>query len=450
MEIQCLLLRSVRARVAFAASLALVFASTSAGAGPFQANDTGWEGTSQLLELARERLGRERVALVAQLDYSVLTPRDGVLIIHPEVSVAYEQISSFLRAGGRVAVLDDYGDGARLLSRFRIQRVQAPLRPAKTLRQNANLAVAVPAVEQVAGYEQGRHPIVANVEQLVTNHPTALNHPNLTPVLEIPALNEPDATLAVTGIIAKRGRLFAMGDPSVLINLMMKYPGNRAFAEGLVEYLVEDDAWGPRSGKLYLLSGRFEQQGEYGGESSLSGDVAERLDNVVEGMVEMRESGMPELLALVLAGLSALMAVAWTAVAALRTYRRTTPRYAVSVPLVGQGGVAGRAAVLAAPTTHNALVLLELKSALEEGFSHTLGLAPGASHQRLVEETIRQGALSQPSSDLLKGTLLELNKVAMGVAASQPTRVGSSRVEQVRARVVALLEELHRSKGDEH
>ncbi len=65
------------------------------------------------------------------------------------------------------------------------------------------LAIAVPAVEQVAGQEQNRHPVVAGVDRVVTNHPTALVHPNLTQVLKIPALGEPDATLAVTGIIAR-------------------------------------------------------------------------------------------------------------------------------------------------------------------------------------------------------------------------------------------------------
>src|SRR5690606_38042382 len=116
-------------------------------------------------------------------------------------------------AGGRLALLDDYGLGDRLLARYQIHRVQAPLRPELALRGKPHLAIAIPAVQTVAGQEQNRHPIVANVERLVTNHPTALTNPKLTPVLTIPAIGEPDATLAVTGVIAGRGRLFAMGDP---------------------------------------------------------------------------------------------------------------------------------------------------------------------------------------------------------------------------------------------
>ena len=52
----------------------------------------------------------------------------------------------------------------------------------------------------------------ADVDRIVTNHPTALTHEKLTAVLEIPAIGEPNATLAVTGVIEKRGRIFAMGD----------------------------------------------------------------------------------------------------------------------------------------------------------------------------------------------------------------------------------------------
>src|SRR5689334_23042877 len=175
----------------------------------FEFKDSTWEGSSEMLLLARERLGASRVKVVAKLDFAGLTPADGVLVLHPEVDLKHDEVSGFLAAGGRLAVLDDFGAADRLLEHYRIFRVQAPLRPAASLRDNPALAIAVPAVQAVAGQEQNRHPIVANVERIVTNHPSALTNPNLTPVLTIPALGEPDATLAVTGVIAGHGRLFA-------------------------------------------------------------------------------------------------------------------------------------------------------------------------------------------------------------------------------------------------
>ena len=48
------------------------------------------------------------------------------------------------------------------------------------------------------------------------------------------------------------GRLLAMADPSAFINLMLRYPGNRNFARGVLKYLLEDDSWGRRAGTLRI------------------------------------------------------------------------------------------------------------------------------------------------------------------------------------------------------
>jgi hypothetical protein len=431
--------RSVLAGLLLA--LALLRAAP-AEAGAFDVNDTGWEGSSELLELAREALGADRIVIAAVLDWEQLTPRDGLLVLHPTSELDYDEVSAFLRAGGRLALLDDYGKGAALLERFQIRRIPAPLRPASTLRQSSGIAIAIPAVQQVAGIEQGRHPVVADVSQLVTNHPTALTHPNLTAVLEIPAIGEPNATLAVTGIIVNRGRLFAMGDPSATINLMMRYPGNRAFAKGLVEYLVEDDAWGRRGGKLYLLSNDFKQTGAYGGGTSLSRELKEQFEGLSELIADMRDDGLPDLLAIVLAMLAGLGVVVWTGVVSTRPYRRSAPRYAAAQPLVAQGGVAGRAAVLAAPTTHPALALLEVKSALEEGLALRLDLPPNTGPKALLEEIDGRALLAKRSYEELVNIFRELNRAEMAVAAAQPLRVPRGSIERLGQRVAALLAEV--------
>ncbi len=102
----------------------------------FDVSDTSWEGTSELFELAKKRLGRDRLELTASLDYGKLSPGDGVVILHPETPLDYAELSAFLRAGGRVALLDDHGTGDKFLARFQIHRVRAPLTPARTLRDN--------------------------------------------------------------------------------------------------------------------------------------------------------------------------------------------------------------------------------------------------------------------------------------------------------------------------
>jgi hypothetical protein len=425
------------------------FLGIDAKAAAFDVNDTDWEGTSELLSLARTRLGNARVEIVASLDWEKMRPGDGLLILHPTVDLEYDEASAFLRAGGRIALLDDYGKGNTFLERFQIKRVSAPDSPKEVLRGKPALAIAVPAVQIVAAQEQGRHPVVAQVQQLVTNHPTALVHPNLTPVLEIPANGEPSATLAVTGIIVNRGRLFAMGDPSAMINLMLRYPGNRAFAEGLVDYLVEDDSWGARGGKLYIVANDFKQQGAYGGGTSMAQDIREQISAVEELIASFHDDGLPELLALLLAVVVGVGAVGWAGLTATRPYKRAPPRYAKAQPLVAQGGVAGRAAVLGAPTTHKALALLELKSALEKALGQHLGLAAPVAAQTLAEEVDRQGALSKGSSEELKRILMELGRAENRVAVSQPLKVTQQAVEEMRHRVQRILDELSRTKGGE-
>src|SRR5262245_5170202 len=85
----------------------------------FDFNDRDWEGTSELLEIARTELGKDRVELVATLDFEKLTPNDGVLVLHPEVEINPDEIAAFLIAGGRLAVLDDHGKATSLLARYR-------------------------------------------------------------------------------------------------------------------------------------------------------------------------------------------------------------------------------------------------------------------------------------------------------------------------------------------
>src|SRR6185369_6512064 len=118
--------------------------------------------------------------------------------------------------------------------------------------------------------------------------------------LEIASTSEPSTALALIGVIgdAKRcglagesddlsltpsaatgkcGRLFAMGDPSAVMNSMLRYPGNRALAGRLVEYLVGDDTWGHRGGTLYIVTNDFTERGSFGNRSGLAAALDDRF-----------------------------------------------------------------------------------------------------------------------------------------------------------------------------
>jgi hypothetical protein len=118
-----------------------------------------------------------------------------------------------------------------------------------------------------------------------------------------------------------------------------------------------------------------------------------------------------------------------------KVYRHPLPRFARKVPLVAQGGAAGKAAVLAAPSTHVGLILLEQKDALEEEIAVLLGMDRPPTMGVALEEIQRRALLDATLYAELKRTFLEMAKVETAVASGTPIRV--SRRELLRAQKVA-------------
>src|SRR5689334_15100484 len=242
-------------QLAFLLLVLVLFVPASASAAPFDLAGGDWEGGTELVRLARAELGAARVVATTQLDFTELTPEDGLLLLYPERSLDVDELSKFMRAGGRVIMLDDFGRGESLLQNFGMKRVPSPRQPAESLRHNPQLPLAEPA---------SAHPVVADVNRVVLNHPTGLVHPDLSPVLRIRAAGgEPEVVVAVAGAVGQ-GRLLAVGDPSIVMNSMLRYAGNKSFARGLIRYAFDTDAWGKRGGRLFTASGAFEQNGSYG------------------------------------------------------------------------------------------------------------------------------------------------------------------------------------------
>jgi hypothetical protein len=339
------------------------------------------------------------VVPTTQIDFGELKPEDGLLLLYPERSLDVEQLSKFMHAGGRVIMLDDFGRGESLLTNFSMKRLPIPRRPAESLRNNPQLALAEPA---------SAHPVVADANRVVTNHPTGLGHPDLSPVLKIRAAgDEPDVMVAVAGAVG-HGRLLAVGDPSIVMNSMLRYAGNKAFARGLVRYAVDADAWGQRGGRLFIASGSFEQKGSFGGESNT---LSEWLRDFKDLMDQIRREGLPAILAWSAAAALGLALVIWVGSRAGRLHKPVMPRFTRSIPTVAQGGVAGHAAVIAAPQTTRVLAILELKSALEEQLTMLLGLSKVPGHQELLEQVARRGLLDGEGLHTLRRLLLRMSNV---------------------------------------
>lgn len=391
-------------RVAVLALALFVLFAPAARAAPFDLAGADWEGCSELVRLARAELGSGRVVATTQVDFSELDPKDGLLLLYPERSLDVDQLTKFMRAGGRVVLLDDFGRGEGLLRHFGMDRVPTPKNPAEALRHNPQLALAEPA---------SAHPVVADVNRVVTNHATGLAHPDLSPVLKIRASGEPDVFVAVAGAVgdkppAPQGRFLVVGDPSIVMNSMLRYAGNKAFARGLVRYAVENDAWGNRGGRLFIASGAFEQKGSFGGEEST---LAEWLRLLEDALEIVRKDGLPDPLAWAAAIALGLALVVWVGSRAGKLHKPVVPRFIREVPRVAQGGVAGHAAVIAAPQTSRVLALLELKSALEEQLAVMLGLAKVPPHKELLAAVAERGLLDAEGVRSLSKLLLRMSNV---------------------------------------
>ncbi|MDB4939303.1 MAG: hypothetical protein JWP87_6275 [Labilithrix sp.] len=389
-----------RARIALEFALLLVFVTfvTRADAAPFDLSGSDWEGCAELVRLARSELGATRVVPTGQIDFHELKPDDGLLLLYPEKGLDVDELSKFMRAGGRVVMLDDFGRGESLLRHFGMERVASPRKPAEFLRRNPQLALAEPA---------SAHPVVSDVSRVVTNHPTGLSHPDLSPVLKIRGNGEPDVVVAVAGAVGQ-GRLLAVGDPSIVMNSMLRYGGNKSFARGLVRYSVDHDSWGKRGGKLYIASGSFDQKGAYGDEDSTWSDWMRGLRDALESM---RHDGLPSWLAYAFAIALGLALVVWVGSRAGRLHKPVMPRFVRKTPAVAQGGVAGHAAVIAAPQTSRVLAILELKSALEEQLTALLGLPKVPGQTELLNQVATRSLLDAEGVVVLRRLLLRMSSV---------------------------------------
>ncbi len=373
-------------------------------AAPFDTSGRDWQGLSDFMDLAREDLTPARVVATSTLSYDTLRREDGVVLVHPQHALDIDSLSRFMHDGGRVIVLDDFGTSDELLRHFGIERTALPAHPALMLRGKPAFAIAEPADED------GAHPAVRGVRRVVLNHATGLKHPDLSPLLQVRGAGSGRGVLVAMAGAVGAGRLLAVGDSSIVINGMLRYPGNRTFARNVIEYAVEDDAAWSRHGKLYVVSGDFAQTGSFG-DASLSGRLKGHLHAIAEMWTQLRDEGAPPLVAYLLAIAVGLGLVLWVGSRAGRVHRAIVPRYTRAVPLAAQGGVAGHAAVVAAPGTTRALAVLEIKSAVEEEMASLLGMDRAPAPDALAQSAQDRGLLSARAASALRVLLKRMGEV---------------------------------------
>jgi len=430
--------RSARAPIAILAFLLGILlarrAPAEGGSHPFDIVGTDWEGSAEFVQLARRELGDARIMATERIDLARLHPEDSLILLHPEKTLDLGSLARFMRAGGRVILLDDYGRADALLRHFGMDRVPTPRHPPDSVRNDPELPIAEPA---------GPHPVVTDVRRVVTNHPTGIKHPDLSPILKIRGgPGEPDVFVAVAGAVGQ-GRLLIVGDPSIVMNSMLRYADNRAFARALVRYAGEDDTWGKRGGHVYIAAGDFGQDGAYGADDSIFTDLSGRLRSLDDVLTTVRHDGFPPWALYAVAVLVGLGVVIWVGANAGRTHRPLVPRFTRPIPLTAQGGVAGRAAVLAAPQTSRALAMLELKSALEEETCGLLHLDQVPAHNVLLEQLAEARLLEPAAIAELRQLLLRMAHVetlVLSRSASAMNKITDNDVMMAAKTIRTLLE----------
>ncbi len=198
----------------------------------YRAENGGWNGLSELFALARGD-GRA-IEVGSAIDWDHLGPQDILLLMYPRSDVDPRALRDFVRSGGRLILADDFGRGGPLFAALDIeQRDFSTLKTAPRLwnPDHPNLPIAQVVTrdgELAAGLTEG-------IDEIVTNYPTVLTSTRHPVIYGF----SPTEGVVIAGNLGK-GKFVALGDPSLLINVMLGFDGNFHFATQLMRTMAPD------------------------------------------------------------------------------------------------------------------------------------------------------------------------------------------------------------------
>ena len=114
---------------------------------------------------------------------------------------------------------------------------------------------------------------------------------------------------------------------------------------------------------------------------------------------------------------------------------------------MAQGGPAGRASVLSAPSTDPALALAELRSAALELFGERLELGRGPSAKVVLTELERRQLLPEQGLQQLSSAFSELRIIEERILKKQRRLMPAARLETLRKKVMAAVLEIEERIG---
>ena len=263
----------------------------------YDVGSRAWNGLSKLEAIA-EGMNLEAVA-VDQIDWSDLGATDVLFILYPRQRIQPTHLYHFIGNGGRVLLADDFGNSGEILARLGLQREVSLGVDAGRFHDDLAFAPLATPFRQ--------HPLSDGVSELATNHPAVFTTIERGTSIVF-GFGDNEGVVAAGEL--NGNRFVALSDPSVLINRMLQFEGNLAFAINLLRYLRRDD-----SNRLVILSGDFAIYGEPSGllENAQSGSVGRMLSDFNRWLDErndylLKTSGM-RAIALIVAMLIVILAL---------------------------------------------------------------------------------------------------------------------------------------------
>lgn len=410
------------ARARFARGLALVLGLMALVMGPrpaqaqtdYDPRSMAWNGASELVRIASEH--DIDVRPVRTLDWEALRPGEAVLVMYPRRPLGVADLSAFLDDGGRVAWFDDFGASEQFLDWFQFHR-DPNVRGVPRAPELPELLVARP---------RSAHMLTEGVDVVVTNIPVALSHPRLTPVFDFPPEGQGFLLVGQIG----RGKLVVGGDPSMLLNTMMRFPGNRRFAQNLLEFLG-----GTNGGRVYIVWGDAQPHGVYRGRNRARTPVREAVNTLNESLAALsRAMAAP----LVLRPLAMLLCLGAACVMAALTWgRKPSERYGPRGPVGTAAGIAERVALYTADKVNMLIPALRARRYLER----SIVAATGARATHDVRAAVERAAarMEGPQRAEVRAVLAELDALASAAEDSAPPVVSSARFLSLWRRIDAIL-----------
>jgi hypothetical protein len=234
-----------------------------------------------------------------------------------------------------------------------------------------------------------------------------------------------------------RGRLVVGGDPSILINSMLRFSGNRQFAINLLSYLAPQ----PR-GRIHLVTRRFASRGTYEGAHSRRRSplklFSKNLDETLaRAGVIFNDPALLRLTSLFAVLLATLL------MAAKIWGPKPSDRFGPTAPGGPLAGVAPKVLLFGRDGANLLYPTLILRRLFERALLRSLDLSPPTDIARVVERAEKKLTVDELST--LRAVLVELDTIASDAEDKHSLKVSGRRFISLWRRISAILDGLSKS-----